>query len=525
MMMINPLEETTTTPSSIPAAGSGGDSNNDTTNESEELLDILNSLADTFITETYSSFEDLFMSIEEAYWYYIDIHLIQNPRLPKPDLQNFAELILKNNERLLPLHEALLNTSTYASMIKKFEVFKRLIPRYGAIILNKDMKKIVLVKEQWWGWGFPKGKGKEGETETASAAREVFEEIGFDISKFIKKDAFIQKESHGVIKKFFIAVGVDEFTDFETHTRYEISRIKWHNIEDIPLYHSRSSHQFAAIITYMKPLMAWIENKRKESGLEPIHFKSQSSGGGDHSIEFGNMNYKWTNQRFKNKDQSKVQIEKKEDEDELVLYNEVEGLYIDDYITSFKEFLKEKEKNINLNGSGNNTPKLNSNLRKMESININLNLNNQGNNSKSNMSNSGNNNKSQMPTNNSNNFNPHQQQFPQFNHQQQQQQFNQFNQQFSQPLQQQFNQPQQQFNQPQQQFSQPQQQFSQQFNQQQQFNQPQQQQFNQPQQQFNQPQQQFNQPQQKFNQPQQQFNQQQQQQQQQQQLNFNNRGY
>lgn len=108
-------------------------------------------------------------------------------------------------------------------MVKKFEVFKRLIPKYGAIILNKDMSKVVLVKEQWWGWGFPKGKGKEGETETQSASREVFEEIGFDISSYIKKDAFIQKESHGVIKKFFICVGVDELTDFETHTRYEIS--------------------------------------------------------------------------------------------------------------------------------------------------------------------------------------------------------------------------------------------------------------------------------------------------------------
>eukprot|EP01133_Synstelium_polycarpum_P006908 gene6908-8030_t len=173
----------------------------------DELCEILTSLADTFITESnFSSFEDLFMFIEEAYWYYIDIHLIQNTRLPKPDLSKFAELTL-------------LATSTYPEMMKKFESFKRLIPRYGSIILNKDMTKVVLVKEQWWGWGFPKGKGKEGETETQSAAREVYEEIGFDVSPFIKKEDFIQKESHGRKEKGMPAL------QFEGHNTQNVGDV------------------------------------------------------------------------------------------------------------------------------------------------------------------------------------------------------------------------------------------------------------------------------------------------------------
>ncbi|KYR01358.1 hypothetical protein DLAC_01946 [Tieghemostelium lacteum] len=314
-------------------------------NLSADLLDILNSLSNTFINEiNFTSFEDLFMLIEEAYWYYIDIYLVQNTRLPKPEFPIFAEMILKNNERLLPLHEALLSTSSYFDMNKKFEKFKRLIPRYGAIILNKEMTKVVLVKEQWWGWGFPKGKGKEGETETKTAAREVFEEIGFDISPFIRKDAFIQKEHRGVTKKFFIAVGVDELTDFETHTRYEISRIKWHNLEDIPLFQSRSSHQFAAIIPYIKQLLSWIENKRRESGMEPLLFKNQNQRG----LEFeedndSSFHYRWSAGNNQNK-KIKDFISKREDESELILQNELDEIQLQEYINNFKSVLKEKDK-------------------------------------------------------------------------------------------------------------------------------------------------------------------------------------
>ncbi|EGG17165.1 hypothetical protein DFA_08149 [Cavenderia fasciculata] len=375
---VSPVESTTTTKTTTPSTNSTTTTTTiTTTNEiNEELSDILTSLADTFITENnFSSFEDLFMFIEEAYWYYIDIHLIQNPRLPKPDFPKFAEQILKNNERLFPLHEALLSTTTYEEMIKRFESFKRLIPRYGSIILNKDMTKVVLVKEQWWGWGFPKGKGKEGETETSSATREVFEEIGYDIGPLIKKEDYIQKETHGVVKKFFVIVGVDEQADFETHTRYEISRIKWHKIEDIPLIHSRASHQFAAIIPYIKSLINWIQTKRKEKNLPPINFdndKDQHSGG---DVDFGSIK-RWSQQNKKTKNDGTNPTRAKpheEDERDVILLNEIEDVKLGEFIQSLKDHLKEIPLKESTSGgtsgasASSATPKLNSNLRKMGS--------------------------------------------------------------------------------------------------------------------------------------------------------------
>ena len=59
----------------------------------------------------------------------------------------------------------------------------------GAIILNTNLDKCLLVRgsnNSRASFGWPKGKAEGGETDAACAIREVYEEIGLDISRRIR---------------------------------------------------------------------------------------------------------------------------------------------------------------------------------------------------------------------------------------------------------------------------------------------------------------------------------------------------
>ena len=59
----------------------------------------------------------------------------------------------------------------------------------GAIILNTNLDKCLLVRgsnNSRASFGWPKGKAEAGETDAACAIREVYEEIGLDISRRIR---------------------------------------------------------------------------------------------------------------------------------------------------------------------------------------------------------------------------------------------------------------------------------------------------------------------------------------------------
>ena len=79
------------------------------------------------------------------------------------------------------------------------------IPRFGAIILNEKMTKVLLVVS--WNSGyydFPKGKIDEDEDDVECAAREVYEEIGFEINNLINKEDYIVKWKDSLYYKFTI---------------------------------------------------------------------------------------------------------------------------------------------------------------------------------------------------------------------------------------------------------------------------------------------------------------------------------
>ena len=58
-------------------------------------------------------------------------------------------------------------------IIEDWRQYKISVPTYGAIILNEDLTKVVLVQSYWnkTSWGFPKGKVNEEEPPHLCAVR------------------------------------------------------------------------------------------------------------------------------------------------------------------------------------------------------------------------------------------------------------------------------------------------------------------------------------------------------------------
>jgi len=136
----------------------------------------------------------------------------------------------------------------FSQLYDNFKSYQSRIPRFGAIILNKDLTQVLLVVSYNGGfYDFPRGKVDEDESEEECAAREVYEEIGFDISALINKNDYLLKRNNSVflhtehskikvsdndpkIEKFaklFIVSGVSEAEEFKILTRKEISKIEW----------------------------------------------------------------------------------------------------------------------------------------------------------------------------------------------------------------------------------------------------------------------------------------------------------
>jgi ADP-ribose pyrophosphatase YjhB (NUDIX family) len=113
---------------------------------------------------------------------------------------------------------------------------------------------------------FPRGKVNEGESHEAAACREVLEEIGYDCTKDIRANEFIQyRETKLKQVTLFIIIGVEESFNFETRTRKEIGKIKWHDIKDIPLDKSApGASKYKGIIKATKILRNWISGKKKQ---------------------------------------------------------------------------------------------------------------------------------------------------------------------------------------------------------------------------------------------------------------------
>ena len=87
--------------------------------------------------------------------------------------------------------------------------------------MNTFLDKVLLVQGFWAkaSWGFPKGKVNQDEPPHLCAAREVQEEIGYDITDLLDEDDFLEQVVNNQSVRLYVIHGVPENTEFKTHTR------------------------------------------------------------------------------------------------------------------------------------------------------------------------------------------------------------------------------------------------------------------------------------------------------------------
>jgi hypothetical protein len=152
--------------------------------ESEHFLDSLDEVHTRFILnvpqEELSTSERIFFQLEQAWWYYEDLicDKIEEETGSCP-LPRFANL--KPFSKRLFEFSPLLRDLDFHKLWKEFSLYKRKISTYGCILLNTECTHVAMCKLYKSNvWTFPAGKINQNEIGIDAAARECYEETGFD---------------------------------------------------------------------------------------------------------------------------------------------------------------------------------------------------------------------------------------------------------------------------------------------------------------------------------------------------------
>ncbi|KAH7102068.1 Dcp2, box A domain-containing protein [Auriculariales sp. MPI-PUGE-AT-0066] len=230
------------------------------------LTDVLDDLSSRFLLNLppaeLSSIERLGFQIEQAHWYYEDFAREQNKTLPSMPIKKFTQLMFRACPMLREFAKA------HEEAFERFMKYKLNVPVCGAIILNELLDKCILVKG--WktssGWGFPKGKINQTETKAECAAREVDEEVGFDLTDYLVEEHKICMMIKDQEVTLYIVCGVPESTVFLTRTRKEISKIEWFRLVDLPTWkrNHAAAGKFYLITPFIGPLKEFVKARRAE---------------------------------------------------------------------------------------------------------------------------------------------------------------------------------------------------------------------------------------------------------------------
>ena len=206
-----------------------------------------------------ASIERLGFHLEESFWFYDDFW-----REPQhagtascSGLARFAFLksyclaLFRHAPHVLAPLVGVASEEAFAVAINRYLKYKTAVPVVGAIIIDGTGKDVLLV--QGWNakanqWGFPRGKIDQDEDEASCAAREVFEEIGFDIGPFLQDDAYVEL-TDGKRIRLYIVEGIPRNSKFYPQTRKEIRDIRWFSIAGI------MANQDASVMR-IKPFLA-----------------------------------------------------------------------------------------------------------------------------------------------------------------------------------------------------------------------------------------------------------------------------
>ncbi|NWS62427.1 DCP2 hydrolase, partial [Chunga burmeisteri] len=213
--------------------------------------------------------------IELAHWFYLDFYMQNTPGLPQCGIRDFAKadilfITFNHCPFLLPQGEDV------QKVLDEWKEYKMGVPTYGAIILDETLENVLLVQGYLAksGWGFPKGKVNKEEAPHDCAAREVFEETGFDIKDYICKEEYIELRINDQLARLYIIPGVPKNTKFNPKTRREIRNIEWFSIDKLPCHRNDMTpksklglapNKFFMAIPFIRPLREWISRRNGDS--------------------------------------------------------------------------------------------------------------------------------------------------------------------------------------------------------------------------------------------------------------------
>lgn len=199
-----------------------------------------------------------FILVQDPFWVYLDYGRSKY-HVSELNESEFCLAILKRCEFLSQ------HIQKFEETFSEFSRYRRMVPTYGAILLNKDIDKVVLVSSYKYGHrGFPKGKINEGETEIECAIREVYEEVGIDITNSIndKEYLFIEGVDEKYLKLFVIA-SLDESIQMKPTVSYEIGEVKFYPISELENHCQKKDKVLKQVQQFLGPISKWIRKKKK----------------------------------------------------------------------------------------------------------------------------------------------------------------------------------------------------------------------------------------------------------------------
>jgi 8-oxo-dGTP pyrophosphatase MutT (NUDIX family) len=278
----------------------------------------------------WSHLEQLCTTLEEAYWDYKDLYAAENPDVfPPYTFKQFVEQFFAGERA----HQPPFNNfkSSPREMVDWYIKFKLTLHSYGAILLNSTMSECVLVRGCGSAsWGFPRGKAKyltksktaqppkegtedggastsnsesttpgqdnsagsssqasnvglvvEKETPVECAIREVYEELGLDISAKIDEKHFINAKVGKRKSTFFIVPNISKQEPFAPQLRNEIEEIQWKKVDELVHFNPQYTELLASLKSWIaehKPTEEQLLKLREaEQEKEESHYRQLDS--------------------------------------------------------------------------------------------------------------------------------------------------------------------------------------------------------------------------------------------------------
>lgn len=240
----------------------------------------------------------IFFQLEQAWWFYEDLLCDPRPDLDLPRFSSFRPFARELFDFSSRLPDA---DSAFNDMWQQYIQYKRKISNYGCILLSADCCNMVLCQVyNGKSYTLPAGKINQGEDGAAAAARETYEETGFDPScragltaewkaaaaaadaadpntntnkitwntLFLEQDLLSYQEDYGgkKVRHCYVIVGVPTDYPFSPVCRKEIATVEWFPLDDLP------SNTFG-VLPFLKPLRQWI--RRKQQPQQPQQQQQQ----------------------------------------------------------------------------------------------------------------------------------------------------------------------------------------------------------------------------------------------------------